>query len=170
LPLDSAERMLGTVERGLGLLAAGLVLVLMVLTTADVTLRYGLNSPVPGSWELSQLLLVGIVFLGLAHTQAVGRHVRVELFLRAAGAAARRRLDLLGLIVGFVVFALIFWVGLRDTWNAWAIGDYTLGSITFPVWPSKLMVPVGSLLLCLRLLVQIVRCLRGQAASDPDPA
>lgn len=111
---------------------------------------------------------MGIVFLGFAHTQAKGGHVRVELLIARVGPAWRRGLDLLGLAVGVAVFAMIFWTGLKDAWGAWATGDYTLGSVAFPIWPSKLMVPVGSLLLCLRLVVQIARNLlqmRGAGAS-----
>lgn len=167
IALDRVERWLDTVERALSFSAAILVLVLTLLTAAEVVLRYGFNSPIPGTWELSQLLLVGIVFLGFAHTQAKGGHVRVELLIARVGPAWRRGLDLLGLAVGVAVFAVIFWVGLKDTWTAWAIADYTLGSVAFPIWPSKLMVPVGSLLLCLRLVVQIVRHLLEMRGGGP---
>lgn len=158
-----ADRWLGVIERGLSLGAAGLVLVLTLLTAAEVLSRYLFNRPIPGTWELSQLMLVGIVFLGLAHAQAGGRHVRVELLVRRLGPGIRWWLERLALVLGLGIFAVILWAGARDTWRAWEIGDYTLGSIAFPVWPSKLMVPLGSLFLTLRFLIQLVR-----SPTSPD--
>jgi TRAP-type mannitol/chloroaromatic compound transport system permease small subunit len=105
------------------------------------------------------------VFLGFAHTQSSGRHVRVEILLQRVGSETRRYLDVLGLLAGFAIFALIFWSSLVDTWVAWVTGDYTLGSVAFAVWPSKLMIPVGSFFLCLRLLVQIVSRLHSREAE-----
>lgn len=156
-----ADRRLGAVERGLSLGAASLVLILTLLTAVEVISRYLLNRPIPGTWELSQLMLVGIVFLGLADGQAGGRHVRVELFIGRLDPGVRRWLELLALALGLGVFVLILWAGARDTWRAWEIGDYTLGSVAFPVWPSKLMVPVGSLFLTLRFAIQIVQTIAG---------
>jgi TRAP-type C4-dicarboxylate transport system permease small subunit len=160
------DRRLGVIERGFSLCAAGLVFVLTVLTVAEVIARYLFNSPIPGTWELSQLMLVGIVFLGLADAQAGGRHVRVELFIRRLDPGVRRGLELMALALGLVMFIFILWAGARDTWRAWDIGDYTLGSVTFPVWPSKLMVPAGSLLLVIRFAVQMMRTIGSPARPE----
>ena len=55
------------------------VLVMMLLTTCDVTTRYFIDWPVPGALELSEFMLATFALLGLAYTQQVGGHVRVGL-------------------------------------------------------------------------------------------
>ena len=66
---------------GLWVNMAGLVALafMMVLTVADVLMRYCFRSPLPGASELTELMLVIIVFFALADTHTVRGHVAVDL-------------------------------------------------------------------------------------------
>jgi len=145
------------IERGLVVTGAVLTFLLMAATAVDVVMRYVFNSPIAGVWEASKLMLVGIVFLGLASTQAEGGHVRVEILRNRVRGRGGEALDMLGLALGLLIFSLIFWTGALEAWNSWQIQDYTMGRIYFPLWPSKALIPLGSLFLCVRLLTQMVR-------------
>ena len=52
-------------DRALGAAAAVLLFGLMGLTTADVIGRYVINSPLRGAFEITELLLLTLVFAGL---------------------------------------------------------------------------------------------------------
>ena len=53
---------LSVAERAGAIISGMFVLIMMVMTTLDVILRYAFNSPIPGNYELQPLLLIGVVF------------------------------------------------------------------------------------------------------------
>lgn len=76
--------------------AAGLLLTaMMLLTVADVFGRYVLNSPVPGAFEATEIMLALAIFAGLPIVTARGDHVAVRLIVDHLPAPVRRVLDLL---------------------------------------------------------------------------
>ena len=66
-------------QRILGGLAATFLLVLMLLTLVDVVGRYGFNSPVNGSFEITELLLAAIIFSALPLVSAKDQNITVDL-------------------------------------------------------------------------------------------
>ena len=57
------------------------IVVMMCLITVDVILRKFFNTPITGSYEIVQYLLMIVVFASFAYTQVMKKHVRVTLFL-----------------------------------------------------------------------------------------
>ena len=98
----------GFAARGIRILlsatAGTLLMALMGLTVADVIGRYLLNSPVEGSSEVSELLLVSLVFLGLPAVCLDGGHVTVDLVTKSLPRwSDRPRLFITGLISAIVL-------------------------------------------------------------------
>ena len=60
--------------------AVALALMAVVLG-CGIFSRYLFNSPLPGVYDIVQLLLVWVVFLSLSYTQREKRHIRVEIIL-----------------------------------------------------------------------------------------
>jgi TRAP-type C4-dicarboxylate transport system permease small subunit len=140
--------------------AVVLLFVMMMLTTGDVVGRYVLNSPIPGAYELNEFLMVAVVFLPLALVQAGQGHVRVELVLNRLPFRARLVMETIALIVALALYGLITWYGLQDALTNLRVGEHTIGLVSLPVWPSQMLVPVGSAVLCLQFLVHIVESVR----------
>jgi TRAP-type transport system small permease protein len=76
-PLDGFDRV---VVPALGHVAAALMLGLMLLTCVDVVGRYFLNKPLPGGFELTEVLLAALIFAGLPLVTLRGDHITVDLF------------------------------------------------------------------------------------------
>lgn len=64
---------------GLGGLAALLVLAMMSVTSIDVLGRYVFNRPLTGAFEITELLLAALIFLGLPITTQREEHITVDL-------------------------------------------------------------------------------------------
>jgi TRAP-type transport system small permease protein len=62
-------------ERCSGVLAAAALFAIMVLTLVDVGGRKALSTSVPGSLELTELLMVVVIFAGLPLVSLRGEHV-----------------------------------------------------------------------------------------------
>ena len=59
-------RSIFSLSRGLNIVGVSTLMVMMVLTVADVSLRYLINQPIPGAFELTEFLLVILASFGLA--------------------------------------------------------------------------------------------------------
>lgn len=153
------------VENTFSRIATGIIMLMMFLTTADVAGRYLFNSPVIGAYEISSMMLVGVVFLGLAYVQSKKGHVKVEAATFWMPKRVQIALDIFGGLVGLVIMGLLTWRSGIVFWEAWVLQDYSMGLIHIPLWPGKLMVPLGTGLLCLRLVSDIVESC-AQLAQD----
>jgi TRAP-type C4-dicarboxylate transport system permease small subunit len=76
-PLDWFDR---AVVPTLGYVAAVVMFCLMLLTCVDVVGRYFLNKPLPGGFELTEILLAALIFAGLPLVSLRNEHVTVDLF------------------------------------------------------------------------------------------
>jgi len=76
-------------ERVLSLTAAAALFAMMVLTFVDVFGRKFLDASLPGSLELTELLMLIVIFVALPLTSLHGEHVVFDLLDRALGRGAR---------------------------------------------------------------------------------
>jgi len=140
----------------MGNLATACILVLMVLTTIDVVLRYILGMPLKGAYEISEILFLSAVFLGMAYTQLFREHVNVDLFITRLSKHTNLVLETLMLLPALLIFGLLTWQGIIAFWDALISGEYRWGLIRIPLWPARLMVPLGASFLCLRFIGEMI--------------
>jgi TRAP-type C4-dicarboxylate transport system permease small subunit len=153
---DTGWRGLNGFIVGLGVCAAVLTLALMFLTTADVVLRYLLGKPIKGAYEISEVLFLAAVFLGMAYTQQHGEHVRVEFFIKRLSPATAILLEIIMLCLAFLIYSLLTWKGFDAFVYAVKTGEYRWGLIRIPLWPARFTVSLGAGMLSLRILGEIV--------------
>ena len=82
--------MIRTIERSLGWLAGASLFGMMALTFVDVLGRKLLDRSLPGSLELTELLMFGVIFAGLPLTSLRGEHVLFDLLDHLLPEALRR--------------------------------------------------------------------------------
>lgn len=66
--------------RFLGGLAVVLLFAMMVLTFVDVVGRYFFDFPVPGGFEITEIMLASLVFAGIPLMTMTREHITVDLF------------------------------------------------------------------------------------------
>jgi TRAP-type C4-dicarboxylate transport system permease small subunit len=166
--LLSLEKWLRKIERVFCYTAAGLVLVMIFPTTLDVVLRYIFNAPLPEMFQLTEFMMVAVVYLAIAYVQQLKDHIKIEIVTQWLPQKAQDALDLFGSLVGLVIFTIITWQSGRLAWEAWETQDYTMGIVQFPLWPAKTILPIGVGLFCLRLLLDILIGLLKSGHSHAD--
>lgn len=150
--------MFATLERRLSAIAGGILLTsMMLLVTADVIGRFFFDHPIHGTTEITEFIMVAMLYLTLAHTQAVKAHINVDIFFVFFPERAREVFHLIGCLLGFFLFGLIAWQGTLAALKAWRFWETTFGVIPFPLFYAKVFVPIGSALLCVRYLIDMGR-------------
>ncbi len=123
------------VARILPAVSAGLILAMVAVTVIDVIGRYLFNSPLPGAFELTQVLLADLVLAALPITTLKGSHVEVDLLSSVWSA----KVDRIACAFGAGVTALVL-VALSWTVGRHGLGLFHDGAQTFdlslPLWPA----------------------------------
>lgn len=66
-------------DDALGTLAAAILFVLMMLTTVDVAGRYLFNAPLPGGFEITELMMAALVFAAMPAVTRREDHIVIDL-------------------------------------------------------------------------------------------
>ena len=103
------ERISLTVNRFLTHFGSLALAVLMLLTVADVFGRYFLNRPVPGTFELTELFMVFIVFLALGLAQHHHEHISLDIAYNYFPPRVKKYTNLLIDVVNLVAMAAVSW-------------------------------------------------------------
>ena len=151
------EGILSHIEDWLNLCSVFIIMFLMFFASAEIIGRYVFNAPVPGHVEIVELIMAGVVFFGIAYTERVDGHVRMELFItRVLKGRAYHMAEVITSTLSLFVYLFILIYTFKFTLFSFQVGD-TTPYINWPTWPSKLAIPIGSLFLCIRFAIEIVQ-------------
>jgi C4-dicarboxylate transporter DctM subunit len=150
-------KVLAKIEKAGIYISAALIFIMMVLTVVDTFLRDAFDRPIAGVYELSSMMIVGVLYLGMSYVQSQRRHITMDLLSTKLGTANKLFLQSLADVIFFAITALIAWKMGVETWIAVDTGDFLYGIIRFPTWPGRLAITLGTAALSLRLIADIVR-------------
>lgn len=152
LPINPA---IESFTRWLALAGGLMTLAAITATLVSVVGRYGFGAPVPGDYELVELLCAVGVFLFFPYAHATGSNIVVEFFTEPLPARARRALDLVHDVIFAGVAALLAWrlgIGLAEKFQN---GESTM-LIRIPFWWSYGLAVSAMVVLCIVCFARIV--------------
>jgi len=165
-------RAIRAVNTSLHYLAGALIVGVVAITVYNVLGRWLFDAPLRGVVELTELAMVGIVYLGLARAQQQDGHITVDLLYQRLGQRWRAALDAFAAVVGVVVVALIAW-RLYVYAGVLEAGGRTTASRRIPLYPFAYLAIVGLAAYVLALATSFVRSLRDagrrEPPTEPDP-
>jgi TRAP-type C4-dicarboxylate transport system permease small subunit len=110
-------------------------------------------------------LCAAAAFFAMAHAFKHGDFVRVTLLLEAVSAPWRKRLELAALSVGSLAVAYLAWWACKFTYESWEFNDIAQGLLPIPMWIPQLSFAIGSVLLLIAVLDELVLVLCGQTPT-----
>lgn len=150
------SKVLTIVEKSFTAAGAGGTVLIMLAVSLQVISRY-VAKAFPGVYESAEMLVVAVIFLPLAYTQSLKRHLKMSLLVSRLSDKWHGVLYTITMFLSLSICVIITWQSGQIAWTAWRVGDTSMGIIMFPTWPSKILVPIGAGLLCLRLAVDLIR-------------
>lgn len=147
--------------------ASGLAIFLITLiVVADVALRAIFRHPIPGATELSTLLMVALIYLGLASVQTTKTNFRMEVLINYLPSGIARGLNFLTTVTAMVAISIIAWYTTQEAFHALSVQEMSYGAVSFPVYPARVIIAVGFVLLALQLLIDALFLLYGHNTKD----
>jgi len=132
-----------------------ILMVMVLLTILDVLLRRIFNHPLSSSLELSQVMLVIVVFSSVAYCGIKRSHVRIDALTARFSPKTQGILNCMTGLFGVLLFGAMGWGSIVLAMDKMANHSVT-GILPIPVYPFVFLVSFGSILLALILFVQFI--------------
>lgn len=142
------------------------ILFAMILSIVyEVILRYLFNRPTIWSTELCGYALVVLTFLAAAHTQHMGRHVRVDIVVKLLPWKLQRVLEVLVMLLALGYAGVVVWQGGQMAWHSYELNRHASTLLETPLFYPQVFLPIGALLLCTEFATNIYSHMRHNQAS-----
>ncbi|WP_112323156.1 TRAP transporter small permease subunit [Oceanibium sediminis] len=172
--LSRLDRALHRVEGWLALLGGIAVFSLMLLAVVSVGGRNFMNQPLPGYVDWIEQAMPLIAFLGVAYTQRLGGHIRMDILVGQLRGRALWCAEFFSTFLILVLMLLLIWGSWEHfqrsfDFNAPLWSRDSSFDIRLPLWPAKLIVPVAFSVLAARLVLQLWAYARAIRTGSADP-
>ena len=151
----------GFLLRALALLGCTLLFAMMVMICADVGLRTAGRGSVAWANEMSEYILYVTTFLAAPWLLRMGKHVRLDLVLRALPTHIGWLMEWLVDLVGGAVCATLAVAGMRVLLASQANGNIVLKTLSFPEWWLMIPIPLTFALLLVEFVFRLYRLATG---------
>ncbi|MHB8828452.1 MAG: TRAP transporter small permease subunit [Syntrophales bacterium] len=129
------------------------VFALFVMSCLEVVLRRIFNIPTSWSLESQQMIQVAVAMIGAAFCLKTEHHVTMDFFLLIANKKMRELMITFNSLIGVSVCALLAWISWMPFQSALLLGQLS-ESAAIPMWPVKLLLPIGFTLLSIQFIVR----------------
>ena len=163
-------RVISAISQGLGVLAAALLFSAVLSVSHMVFVRYALGWSTVWQTEYTAYAIVAATFLGAPWVLIVKGHVNVDIVQMAAAPPLRLAMQILAALFSLLFVALLAYAGWVHFEEAWS-NDWTSETVwAVPLWMPLLPMPVGTVMLALQYVAEILRLfLDGADTVEPQP-
>lgn len=123
----------------------------------EIFSRYLFNSPTIWAHEVSQMIYGAYVILLGAYVLKRGGHVNVEILYERFQPRTRAIIDLFTWLLFFYFCGLLLWKGGEMAWDSFLVRETEPTAFAPPVYPIKMTIPLGALLILLQGLAKFIR-------------
>jgi TRAP-type mannitol/chloroaromatic compound transport system permease small subunit len=162
--------MIDACNERVGRAAAWLVLIAVLVSAGNASVRYALGLSSNAWLEIQWYLFAAIFLLGAGYTLKRNGHVRVDVLAGRLSARQQAWID----IAGGVLFLLP--VALLILWFSWPMfvqsfvgAEMSSDAGGLLRWPVKLLIPAGFALLALQGISEIIKRAAFLRGAIPDP-
>jgi len=168
--LLAASRAIDALNEHVGRLTYWLILVAVLISTGNAVVRYTVNMS-SNAWLEIQWYLFSFIFLFCAgYTLLHNQHVRIDILTAHLSGRARAWIDILGTLFFLLPMAIaIMWLSWPVFVDAYRSHEISTNAGGLLVWPGRLMVPAGFLLLVLQGFSELIKRVAFLRGMIPDP-
>ncbi len=140
-------------------LTAAIMALIVLITLANVVVRYLTAYSFAFTEEFSVTLLVALALLGSTAAFAAGRHIRITFFVERLPASWRPACEQLALTATALLFGLLTVLGGRLAWDDFRF-EVTSPGLGVPQWLYTVWLPILALWIAARVLAALWRLIR----------
>jgi len=149
------EKLSQSLARKMYWIAGAAIIAMMLLTCADVVLRY-FRKPIPGTYELVCFLGAVAVSFAMAHTSIEKGHVSVSFVVSLFPSRVQGLIECITGCFGCCLFALIAWQSVTYANDLFASKEVSL-TLELPFYPFVYGIGFSAAIVCLVLFSDLTK-------------
>ena len=154
------EMIINWVTRLSGFIAGIVLFSMMMLTTIDVICRYFFNASILGVYEITEFMMLCVVFFSLSFAQKLKGHVAVNILVDRLSNKNRQIFDVCNFLISIIFLLLIAWMSSSQGIE-WFHSNRVSGNLTIPVYPFFYVLSLGCVAMALELIRDLINGIRG---------
>ncbi len=128
-----------------------------ILICIEVVMRYFFNAPTVWANETTQMIFGAYSVLAGGYLLLEGRHVSVDVLVSKLPERVRNVINIVTSPLIFFFCGMLFYVGGSFAWESLMGLETSQSAWDPPVYPLKLTIPLGALLLILQAIAMVIR-------------
>lgn len=169
--LLALSRGIDTLNEWIGKSVRWLVLLAVLVSSVNATLRYTLDESSNAWLEVQWYLFSAVFLLCAGYTLRRNEHIRIDIVTGRMSARVRAWIDLLGglffLLPASVLIMVLSWPMVLDSYTRHEFSPSAGGLLR---WPAKILIPLGFFLLALQGVSEIIKRAAFLTGRGPDPS
>lgn len=165
------SRLIDALNRRVGIYVSWLILVMTVISAFNATSRKLFSVSSNAFLEIQWYLFAAVFLLAAGYTLLGNEHVRVDILNTRLRTRVRLWIEVFGTVLFlFPISLLVIWYGWPYFAMSFVSREWSLNAGGLLIWPAKLLIPVGFLLLFgqgVSQLIKLIAALGGR--HDPGP-
>jgi TRAP-type C4-dicarboxylate transport system permease small subunit len=154
--VNTSRTFLDRIIAALSFCAAVGTFLLMFLISTDVCVRAVFGDHIPGSLDLSQIILVFVIFIPLAYVEKSGGHLSITLLVSRLSKRANSVIGNIYKVLVIGVFGLMTRMTFKAVCTSLSEHDTSWGELAIPLWIPKAFIFLGCLIFFLSALLEVV--------------
>lgn len=155
--VSSLLHFIDTISKWTGRVVSFLIIALTLLICFEVIARYLFNHPTIWAQESSGMLIGAYTIFGGAYTLYTGGHVNMDVVYARLSPKRQALIDVITFWFFLLFCVALLWMGGDSAWRALRNLEHSGSIWNPPIYPFKLVLPVGAFLLLLQGLAKFIR-------------
>lgn len=151
-------------SKGLSYIGNTAIALMMLLTTVDVIGRYFFNAPVLGAYEITEYLMLIMVFSFLAFAQSQKAHISVDIVFDRFPPLVRRFSVRCNHLLCLVMLIFVSYMGVHRVLDILRSGASST-QLKIPDYPFAIFMVVGCVALCIEFFLDVLNVDGGQRTA-----
>lgn len=156
--LLSLSRFIDALNEKIGSLVSWALLISVIICTGNAVVRYAFNYSSNAWLEIQWYLFAAIFLLGASYTLKRNEHVRIDVVVGRLSKRTQVWIDIFGFIFFLMPMTLIIlYYAIPYTVLSVQSQEVSSNAGGLIIWPAKLLIPAGFLLLTLQGLSELIK-------------
>ena len=165
MDIELISKKLGWFSSKLAYMGALALFVMMSLTTVDVVGRYVFSRPITGVFEVTEYLVLILIFSFIGYTQSKKGHVAVDILLPLLPPKLKKLTAVANHLVCLALMGLITWMGVEKALELRVVGEAS-PNLHIPAYPFVFYLVLGCLVMCIELFRSIIQLIFFSKAEE----
>ncbi|MDX9706680.1 MAG: TRAP transporter small permease subunit [Azospira sp.] len=168
--LLSLSRLIDAMNERIGRSAMWLLLAAVLISTVNAVVRKAFNWSSNSFLEIQWYLFSGAFLLGASYTLLHNEHVRIDVVASKLSKRTQTWIEVFGSAFFLLpLCAMMIWTSIPWAMNSFYSQEVSVNAGGLIIWPAKMLVPVGFVMLALQGFSELVKRLAFLSGRIPDP-